>query len=155
MVQNPHGPRVELDRGLDQIGHVAEDEQFHGRARWLNCEKGGVPPLQAWTHSRSWPPERGRRCGRPSRRGNRVSGRKTHHELWAFVWTTPRLPTSNEPDSGVQLSSVQTRSRPAIVAMPDQLFYNRGIFTYVWIVTNCKELDNHPQPNQNTRVGGV
>jgi len=27
----------------------------------------------------------------------------------------------------------------AIVAMPDQLFYNTGILTYVWIVTNRKE----------------
>jgi len=27
----------------------------------------------------------------------------------------------------------------AIIAMPDQLFYNTGIFTYVWIVTNRKE----------------
>lgn len=27
----------------------------------------------------------------------------------------------------------------AIVAMPDQLFYNTGIFTYVWIITNRKE----------------
>jgi type I restriction enzyme M protein len=27
----------------------------------------------------------------------------------------------------------------AIVALPDQLFYNTGIFTYVWIVTNRKE----------------
>ena len=27
----------------------------------------------------------------------------------------------------------------AIVAMPDQLFYNTGIFTYVWIVTNRKQ----------------
>lgn len=26
-----------------------------------------------------------------------------------------------------------------IVAMPDQLFYNTGIFTYIWIVTNRKE----------------
>ncbi|OUL36939.1 restriction endonuclease subunit M [Nostoc sp. T09] len=26
----------------------------------------------------------------------------------------------------------------AIVAMPDQLFYNTGIYTYIWIVTNCK-----------------
>lgn len=29
----------------------------------------------------------------------------------------------------------------AIVAMPDQLFYNTGISTYVWIVTNRKEKD--------------
>lgn len=27
----------------------------------------------------------------------------------------------------------------AIIALPDQLFYNTGIFTYVWIVTNRKE----------------
>jgi len=27
----------------------------------------------------------------------------------------------------------------AIVAMPDQLFYNTGIFTYLWIVTNRKD----------------
>ena len=26
----------------------------------------------------------------------------------------------------------------AIIAMPDQLFYNTGIFTYIWIVTNRK-----------------
>ena len=25
-----------------------------------------------------------------------------------------------------------------IIALPDQLFYNTGILTYVWIVTNCK-----------------
>jgi type I restriction enzyme M protein len=29
----------------------------------------------------------------------------------------------------------------AIVAMPDQLFYNTGIFTYVWLVTNRKKPD--------------
>ena len=27
----------------------------------------------------------------------------------------------------------------AIVAMPNQLFYNTGIFTYVWVVTNNKD----------------
>lgn len=34
----------------------------------------------------------------------------------------------------------------AIVAMPDQLFYNTGIFTYVWIVTNRK------QPERRGRI---
>jgi type I restriction enzyme M protein len=29
----------------------------------------------------------------------------------------------------------------AIVALPDQLFYNTGIFTYVWLVTNRKAAD--------------
>ena len=27
----------------------------------------------------------------------------------------------------------------AIVALPDQLFYNTGISTYIWVLTNCKE----------------
>lgn len=31
----------------------------------------------------------------------------------------------------------------AIVALPDQLFYNTGIFTYIWIVTNNKEKRRH------------
>jgi type I restriction enzyme M protein len=26
----------------------------------------------------------------------------------------------------------------AVVALPDQMFYNTGIFTYIWLVTNCK-----------------
>ncbi len=29
----------------------------------------------------------------------------------------------------------------AIIALPDQLFYNTGIFTYIWIVTNRKRRD--------------
>ena len=28
----------------------------------------------------------------------------------------------------------------AVVAMPDQMFYNTGIFTYVWLVTNKKPI---------------
>ena len=28
----------------------------------------------------------------------------------------------------------------AIVALPEQMFYNTGISTYIWIVTNCKQL---------------
>jgi len=31
----------------------------------------------------------------------------------------------------------------AIIAMPDQLFYNTGIFTYIWIVTNRKSRERH------------
>jgi type I restriction enzyme M protein len=29
----------------------------------------------------------------------------------------------------------------AIIAMPDQLFYNTGIFTYIWILTNRKSVE--------------
>ncbi len=28
-----------------------------------------------------------------------------------------------------------------IVALPDQLFYNTGIFTYIWVLTNCKSAE--------------
>ena len=31
----------------------------------------------------------------------------------------------------------------AIVALPDQLFYNTGIFTYIWLVTNRKPPERH------------
>ena len=27
----------------------------------------------------------------------------------------------------------------AVVALPDQMFYNTGIYTYVWVITNRKE----------------
>jgi len=33
----------------------------------------------------------------------------------------------------------------AIVALPDQLFYNTGIFTYVWLVTNRKQPERRGQ----------
>jgi type I restriction enzyme M protein len=33
---------------------------------------------------------------------------------------------------------IENDSLDAIVALPDQLFYNTGIFTYVWLVTNRK-----------------
>jgi len=29
----------------------------------------------------------------------------------------------------------------AIIALPDQLFYNTGIYTYIWVLTNNKELE--------------
>ena len=29
----------------------------------------------------------------------------------------------------------------AVVALPDQLFYNTGIFTYIWVLTNRKDLE--------------
>jgi type I restriction enzyme M protein len=34
----------------------------------------------------------------------------------------------------------------AIIALPDQLFYNTGISTYIWIVTNCKEKERKGSP---------
>jgi len=41
-------------------------------------------------------------------------------------------------ESNIRKWIVESDMLEAIVALPDQLFYNTGIFTYVWIVTNRK-----------------
>ena len=40
--------------------------------------------------------------------------------------------------SGIRRWIIENDWLDAIVALPDQLFYNTGIFTYVWLVTNRK-----------------
>jgi len=40
----------------------------------------------------------------------------------------------------------------AIVALPDQLFYNTGIYTYIWIVTNRKSDGTNNTPNRQGKV---
>jgi type I restriction enzyme M protein len=41
-------------------------------------------------------------------------------------------------ESDIRKWIIESDMLEAIIAMPDQLFYNTGIFTYVWIVTNRK-----------------
>jgi type I restriction enzyme M protein len=41
-------------------------------------------------------------------------------------------------ESEIRKWIIESDMLEAIIAMPDQLFYNTGIFTYVWIVTNRK-----------------
>jgi type I restriction enzyme M protein len=41
-------------------------------------------------------------------------------------------------ESNIRKWIIENDMLEAIIAMPDQLFYNTGIFTYVWIVTNRK-----------------
>jgi type I restriction enzyme M protein len=41
-------------------------------------------------------------------------------------------------ESDIRKWIIENDMLEAIIAMPDQLFYNTGIFTYVWIVTNRK-----------------
>jgi type I restriction enzyme M protein len=41
-------------------------------------------------------------------------------------------------ESNIRRWIIQNDWLEAIVALPDQLFYNTGIFTYIWIVTNRK-----------------
>ncbi|GFE71901.1 class I SAM-dependent DNA methyltransferase [Chroococcus sp. FPU101] len=42
-------------------------------------------------------------------------------------------------ESDIRKWIIENDMLEAIVAMPDQLFYNTGIYTYIWIVTNCKD----------------
>ncbi len=42
-------------------------------------------------------------------------------------------------ESDIRRWIIENDMLEAIIAMPDQLFYNTGISTYIWIVTNCKE----------------
>jgi len=43
-------------------------------------------------------------------------------------------------ESNIRRWIIQNDWLEAIIALPDQLFYNTGIFTYIWIVTNRKAL---------------
>jgi type I restriction enzyme M protein len=43
----------------------------------------------------------------------------------------------------------------AIVALPDQLFYNTGIFTYIWVVTNRKRPERMPRGREGSRHGAA
>lgn len=42
-------------------------------------------------------------------------------------------------ESNIRKWIIENDMLEAIVALPDQLFYNTGIFTYIWIVTNHKD----------------
>ncbi len=42
-------------------------------------------------------------------------------------------------ESDIRKWIIENDMLEAIIAMPDQLFYNTGIFTYIWIVTNNKD----------------
>ncbi|MFS0518956.1 N-6 DNA methylase [Nostoc sp. UIC 10607] len=47
-------------------------------------------------------------------------------------------PLFSPSESNIRKWIIENDMLEAIVAMPDQLFYNTGISTYIWIVTNCK-----------------
>ncbi|MEC8482915.1 MAG: class I SAM-dependent DNA methyltransferase, partial [Pseudomonadota bacterium] len=42
-------------------------------------------------------------------------------------------------ESNIRRYIIENDMLEAIVGMPDQMFYNTGIYTYIWIVTNRKE----------------
>lgn len=46
---------------------------------------------------------------------------------------------AGQGESNIRRWIIENDWLEAIIALPDQLFYNTGIFTYIWIVTNRKE----------------
>ena len=48
-------------------------------------------------------------------------------------------PSSKKNESSIRQWIIENDLLEAIIALPDQLFYNTGISTYVWIITNKKE----------------
>ncbi|MBE0436188.1 MAG: SAM-dependent DNA methyltransferase [Methylomicrobium sp.] len=55
-------------------------------------------------------------------------------------------------ESNIRRYIIENDMLEAVVALPDQLFYNTGIYTYIWIVTNRKSDGNN---NSHDRRGKV
>jgi type I restriction enzyme M protein len=65
-------------------------------------------------------------------------------------------------ESNIRRWIIENDMLEAVIGLPDQLFYNTGISTYIWIVTNRKreerrglvQLINGTEPNSNWRLAG-
>jgi len=113
---------VEWKPDEDEIRKEAETQGFDGRfgAGLPRINDGSFLFLQHMI-SKMRPPEKG---------GTRL----------AIVFNGSPLFTGDagSGESEIRRWIIENDWLEAIVAMPDQLFYNTGIFTYVWIVTNRK-----------------
>ena len=56
----------------------------------------------------------------------------------AIVFNNSPLFTGGSGESEIRRWIIENDLLEAVVALPDQLFYNTGIFTYFWVVTNRK-----------------
>ena len=52
-------------------------------------------------------------------------------------------PTSKARESNIRRWIIENDLLDTIIALPDQMFYNTGIYTYVWIVSNRKPKHRH------------
>ncbi|MCP4490876.1 MAG: SAM-dependent DNA methyltransferase, partial [Gammaproteobacteria bacterium] len=55
-------------------------------------------------------------------------------------------------ESNIRRYIIENDMLEAIVALPDQLFYNTGIYTYIWIVTNRKSDGSNNSHNRRNKV---
>ncbi len=61
-------------------------------------------------------------------------------------------------ESNIRRYIIENDMLEAIVALPDQLFYNTGIYTYIWIVTNRKSdgsNNSHDRRNKVQLINGT
>jgi len=79
-------------------------------------------------------------AGRPAKAGTTNGGTTNGGTRLAIVFNGSPLFTGDagSGESEIRRWIIENDWLDAIVAMPDQLFYNTGIFTYIWIVTNRK-----------------
>ena len=49
--------------------------------------------------------------------------------------------SGGEWESNIRKWIIENDWLEAVIALPDQLFYNTGISTYIWIVTNHKSAE--------------
>ncbi len=76
---------------------------------------------------------------RPASKSSKLSGENTGSRIGIVFNGSPLF--SGGADSGpsnIRRWIIENDMLEAIIAMPDQLFYNTGISTYVWIVTDHK-----------------
>lgn len=48
-------------------------------------------------------------------------------------------PSANKNESSIRQWIIENDLLEAVIALPDQLFYNTGISTYIWLISNHKE----------------
>ena len=66
---------------------------------------------------------------------------RKHGSRLAIVFSGSPLFTggAGSGESNIRKWIIENDWLEAIIALPEQMFYNTGIGTYIWIVTNCKE----------------
>ena len=67
-------------------------------------------------------------------------GERQHGSRLAIVFSGSPLFTggAGSGESNIRRWIIESDLLEAVIALPEQMFYNTGIGTYIWVVTNCK-----------------
>ena len=135
---------VEWKPEADFIKREHEEQGFGGRfgAGLPRINDGSLLFLQHMISKMKDPKEGGTRLARDSAEGglSACDDAQTGTRL-AIVFNGSPLFTggAGSGESEIRRWIIENDWLEGIVALPDQLFYNTGIYTYLWIVTNRKE----------------